>query len=89
MFVKNRVVKKKKRYKNQNFLTALGWQCRTLRVMKGFSVDRLVRESDQLSGGTIDRLERGMADVQITVLLRYAKALELSLPELLDFLEAR
>lgn len=75
----------RKRYKNVRFLKALGWQCRLLRVMKGLSVQGVANLSKNLSPASIDRLERGTADVQITVLLRYAQAIDVPLHELLDF----
>ncbi len=77
---------KKSRYKNDVFLKALGRHCRQLRMRKGYSIDRLTKESDQLSAGTIDRLERGLSDSQILVLVRYAEALNLSLFDLFEFL---
>lgn len=78
---------KKTRYKNDPFLKSLGRQCRQLRQRKGLSIDRLAKESDQLSTGTIDRLERGLSDSQILVLLRYAEVLDCSLLDLFAFLK--
>lgn len=78
---------KKTRYKNDLFLKSLGRHCRQLRQRKGLSIDRLAKESDQLSSGTIDRLERGLSDSQILVLLRYAEVLDCSLLDLFAFLK--
>lgn len=75
------------RYKNDFFLKTLGRHCRQLRLQRGYSIDRLAKESDQLSSGTIDRLERGLADSQVLVLLRYAKVLDVTLLELFSFLK--
>ena len=85
----NRVEKKRKRYKNPKFLKALGWHCRALRVMKGYSIAQVAKTGKSLSAGTIDRLERGLADVQITVIVRYAKALGVSVEDLMQFAEAK
>lgn len=78
---------KKKRYKNALFLKALGQYCRQMRTQRGYSIDRLAKVSKQLSPGTIDRLERGLADSQILVLLRYAEALNCSLLDLFLFVK--
>lgn len=78
---------KKTRYKNDLFLKSLGQHCRQLRKQKGLSIDRFAKESDQLSAGTIDRLERGLADSQVLVLLRYAEVLGCSLLDLFSFLK--
>ncbi|MBL7542714.1 MAG: LexA family transcriptional regulator [Bdellovibrionaceae bacterium] len=78
---------KKTRYKNDLFLKSLGQHCRQLRKQKGLSIDRLAKESDQLSTGTIDRLERGLADSQVLVLLRYAEVLGYSILDLFSFLK--
>lgn len=79
--------KTRSRYKNTKFLKALGNYCRQQRVQRGFSIDRLAREAEQLSVASIDRLERGLADSQILVLVRYAEALDLSLIDLFAFLK--
>jgi phage repressor protein C with HTH and peptisase S24 domain len=73
------------RYKNQLFLKTLGAHCRKLRVQKGYSIDRLSKEGDQLSPGAIHRLERGQADVHISLLYRYADVLEIPVSQLLKF----
>ncbi|OYZ15225.1 MAG: hypothetical protein B7Y39_16525 [Bdellovibrio sp. 28-41-41] len=75
------------RYKNDLFLKSLGQHCRQLRKQKGLSIDRLAKESDKLSPGTIDRLERGLSDSQVLVLLRYAEVLGCSLLDLFAFLK--
>lgn len=78
---------KRNRYKNSSFLKALGEHCRKLRVQRGYSIDRLSKESDQLSTSSIDRLERGLGDSQILVLVRYAEVLNLNLLDLFAFLK--
>ncbi len=78
---------KRSRYKNTSFLKTLGEHCRKLRTQRGYSIDRLAKESEQLSSSNIDRLERGLADTQILVLVRYAEALGLSLIDLFSFLK--
>lgn len=77
----------RKRYKNQAFLTALGVNCRRLRLQRGYSIDRLSRESEQLSPASIDRLENGTGDSQILVLVRYAQTLNVSLLDLFSFVK--
>lgn len=64
---------------------ALGAHCKKIRIKKGYSIDRLAKESDQLSPSVIHRLENATGAVTIVALLRYAEVLELSLRELLDF----
>ncbi|MCM2352701.1 MAG: helix-turn-helix domain-containing protein [Pseudobdellovibrio sp.] len=77
----------RKRYKNQAFLVALGENCRRIRLQRGYSIDRLSRESEQLSPASIDRLENGTGDSQILVLVRYAQTLNVSLLELFSFVK--
>jgi len=77
----------RKRYKNDRFLKALGENCRKYRHQKGYSIDRLAKESEQLSPATIDRLERGLADSQILVLYRYAEVLGIPLIDLFSFVQ--
>tara|TARA_B110001454_G_scaffold219202_1_gene252030 strand:+ start:122041 stop:122805 length:765 start_codon:yes stop_codon:yes gene_type:complete len=78
---------KTNRYKNDLFLKSLGRYCRQLRKQKGLSIDRMAKESDKLSPGTIDRLERGLSDSQVLVLLRYAEVLGCSLVDLFAFMK--
>lgn len=77
----------RRRYKNVTFLKQLGDHCRSLRMKMNYSIDRLSKESDQLSPASIDRLERGLGDSQILVILRYAETLGLSLLDLFSFLK--
>lgn len=76
------------RYKNEAFLKALGERCRQLRLQRGYSIDRLSKEAEQLSPASIDRLEKGQADSQILVLVRYAEALNLNLLDLFAFIKS-
>jgi phage repressor protein C with HTH and peptisase S24 domain len=80
------VAKKQKlnRYKNPRLLKAIGQNCQKLRVQKGYSIDRLYREGEQLSTSVIHRLENGTADTQLSVFYRYAQVLGLNLKELFD-----
>jgi phage repressor protein C with HTH and peptisase S24 domain len=48
-------------------------------------MDRMAKEGEYMSSATIDRLEKGQADSQILVLLRYAEILGLSLLDLFSF----
>jgi transcriptional regulator with XRE-family HTH domain len=77
--------KKKKRYRHDGYLTALGAHCRKLRQKKGVSVNRMSREAEQLSPSSILRLENATAPVNILTLLRYAEVLEVDVKKLLDF----
>lgn len=77
-----------RRYKNEVFLKALGRHCRSLRQKKGYSIDRLAKESDQLSAGTIDRIERGLSDSQVLALYRYAEVLDCTLLDIFAFLKS-
>lgn len=74
-----------KRYKNSAFMCALGVHCRKLRMSKGYSIDRLSKEGEQLSPAAIQRLESGEADVQISVLFRIAQVLNIPLFQLFKF----
>lgn len=73
------------RYKNEKFLKALGQHCQQLRQKKGYTIDRVYREGDQLSTSAIHRLENGAADTQISVFYRYAQVLGLDLMDLFRF----
>ncbi len=75
----------RRRYKNALFLKQLGQTCKSLRSKMNYSIDRLSKESDQLSPASIDRLERGLADSQILVLARYAETLGLPITDLFSF----
>lgn len=66
-------------------MLALGARCRKLRIKKGYSIDRLAKEGAQLSPGAIQRLETGSADVQVSLLYRYAEVLEIPLKTIFDF----
>lgn len=83
------MVKKKqpraRHFKNKTFLTALGQHCQRLRIQRGYSIDRLAKESDQLSTSVIHRLEKGAGAITVSGLLRYAQALNVEVKELLDF----
>lgn len=75
----------KDRYKNTAFLKALGEHCRRLRIQKGFSIDRMAREGEQLSTSVVHRLETGVGAVTASALLRYAQVLEVHPKVLFDF----
>lgn len=79
------VGKKTKRYKNEFFLKALGNHCRDHRIKRGYTIDRMYREGDQLSTSVIHRLENGVADTQISVFYRYAQVLDMPLKDLFNF----
>lgn len=76
-----------KRYRNEPFLKGLGDRCRKLRLQKGYSIDRLSKESHQLSPASIDRLEKGVSDTHILVLLRYVETLGINLHDLFSYLK--
>lgn len=75
----------KKRARPTNYLKALGAHCKKLRMQRGLSIDRLAKESDQLSSSVIHRLETGSGAVTITAIYRYAHALQVEVKSLFDF----
>ncbi|MES2770050.1 MAG: S24 family peptidase [Bdellovibrionota bacterium] len=77
-----RKTKRSSRYKNPAFQLALGAHFKKIRIKKGYSIDRLSKEGEQISPAAIQRLETGQADVQVSLLYRLANILEVSL---LDF----
>jgi transcriptional regulator with XRE-family HTH domain len=81
----NKKTARRTRYRNKALNAALGANCKALRKMRGYSIDRLAKESDGLSPASIHRLENGQVDVQFSVLFRIAKTLELPLKKLVDF----
>lgn len=81
--------KRRSRYRNPEFLKALGERVRSLRIKKGYSIDRLAKETESLSPAVIYRLESGSTDVQICVLLRISETLEIPLRKLLSFRQAK
>lgn len=83
-----RVLKKgsgSKHFKNLPFLKALGAHCQRIRLQKGYSIDRLAREGEQLSSSVIHRLENGAGAVTVSALFRYAATLGVHPKALLDF----
>lgn len=75
----------KKRDLPTHYLKALGAHCKKLRTQRGLSIDRLAKESEQLSSSVIHRLETGSGAVTITALYRYAQALGIEVKSLFDF----
>lgn len=75
----------KKHYQNEEFLKKLGIHCRKLRLQRGYSIDRISKESEQLSTSVIHRLETGQGSVTVNSLLRYAEVLEVTPKALFDF----
>lgn len=73
------------RYQNKALLLELGARCRKLRIKNGLSIDRMAKLGERLSPGAIQRLETGAADVQISLLYRYAQVLGIALKDILDF----
>lgn len=71
-------------YSHIEFQKTLGEHCRKLRTRKGYSVNRLARESERLSPDQVLRLERGEA-VTTPTLYRYAEVLGVSVKVLFDF----
>ncbi len=72
-------------YFNKNYLVALGEHCRSIRIKKGYSINRVARESEKLSPSVILRLESGLGAVTISSLIRYAQVLEIPPKKLFDF----
>lgn len=67
----------------KQLLTKLGIRIKQLRVEKGFSQSQFGLEID-MEKSNVSRLESGQHNVKIGTLLRVAKALEISLPELIN-----
>ena len=74
-----------KHFKNADFLITLGKHCQKIRSSRGYSIDRLAKESDQLSPSVIHRLENGLGSVTVSAFYRYANALGVGLRDLMDF----
>lgn len=75
-----------KERKDRKFLKALGKRIRDLRKKQGISQDQLGYECD-VHGEYIGRIERGLQSPTISTLNDIAKALGVSLRNLLDFEE--
>ncbi len=75
---------KKTRYRDTPFLKQIGQHCQALRKKKGYSIDRLAKESDRLSTSVIHRLETGESPVNLLGIFRYAQALGVHPKTLLD-----
>jgi SOS-response transcriptional repressor LexA len=73
-----------KHFRDTRLLGALGQHCQKLRVQRGYSIDRLAKESDQLSTSVIHRLESGKGAVTVSAVFRYAVALNIAPKELFD-----
>lgn len=78
---------KKKTERESTFAKALGARIAMLRAQKKWSQDKLAERCGVVAY-TISKIETGHADTRIGTLRRVASALSISLPELLDNLEA-
>jgi len=76
--------KKLQHYKDTDALKVLGQHCRKLRIQRGYSIDRLAKESDRLSPSVIHRLEKGLGPVSVLAIIRYASALRILPKTLFD-----
>ncbi|MGI4823587.1 MAG: helix-turn-helix domain-containing protein [Janthinobacterium lividum] len=72
--------------KNPALLLSFGAHLRALRKQRGLSQQSLADEAD-ISWPTVQRVEAGNQSATLEVLAALAKALELSLPDLLRFPE--
>ena len=72
------------RYRDQDFLNKLGKRIRKARTNKGYSIDRVHLEAENLSRSTITRIETGQADPQISTLRRVAQIIGVRLRDLID-----
>jgi SOS-response transcriptional repressor LexA len=75
---------KKPRFRDTPFLKQIGQHCQALRKKKGYSIDRLAKESERLSTSVIHRLETGESPVNLLAIFRYAQALGVHPKVLLD-----
>lgn len=71
-------------YRDEAFLRKLGEHCKRLRVQRGYSIDRMSREGEQLSPSVIHRLETGAGNSSIATLCRYAEILRVPLTQLIN-----
>jgi predicted transcriptional regulator len=71
------------RHKDPKFLKELGKRLRSLRVSKGYSIDRMYLEGEHLSRATICRIEQGQSDPQISTLKRIAEIIGVPLREII------
>jgi transcriptional regulator with XRE-family HTH domain len=71
-------------YRDNILLNKFGVHLRNLRIRNGLSQEELAYESD-LDISQIGRIERGVVNTCLCVLQRLAKALNISLKDLLDF----
>jgi len=67
----------------QEIINDIGKKIRTLRIEKGLSQFQLNVDSE-LSKNQIGRIERGERNVKITTLYKIAKALEVSITDILS-----
>lgn len=67
----------------KQLLTKLGIRIKQLRVEKGFSQSQFGLEID-MEKSNVSRMEAGKHNLKVGTLLRVAKALEISLPELIN-----
>ena len=65
-------------------LKKLGQKIKTLRKMKGLSIEKLAYQND-LAKGNLSEIEKGKIDPKLSTLKRIADGLEISLQELFDF----
>lgn len=77
--------KKSARYNGANILRAFGAHCRKLRKSRGYSIDRLSKEADQLSSSVVQRLETGSGAVTVASVFKFAQTLGVPLREVMDF----
>ena len=77
-----KIKKPRLRYRNNDFLFAIGERVRSIRLSKNYSIDRLYLETEGLSRATVSRIEKGQTDAQISTLKRIAETLGVTLPEL-------
>ena len=82
---KSKIYNNAKSPKNAEFLKQLGLHCQKIRIQRGYSIDRLSKESSGLSSSVIHRLESGSGAVTVTALYRYAQVLGIKPRILFDF----
>lgn len=67
----------------KQLLVKLGLKIKQLRTEKGFSQSQFGMEID-MEKSNVSRMEAGKHNLKVGTLLRVAKALEISLPELIN-----
>ncbi|MBP6431744.1 MAG: helix-turn-helix transcriptional regulator [Ferruginibacter sp.] len=78
------LTKRKKYYRNDDFLKRIGFKIREVRVQKGLTQEELAFECDYADFSQINRIELGKVNFSISYLQLIAEKLDISVKDLLD-----